>query len=143
MIAARDIARILGGRPVLKRDIRSLADLAEAVQRGLPKKAFEHAIGEIAGDEVERRRMIYSFIPRATYQRRAKLSPEESQLAERLARVFATAEYVLDSKAGARHFMMGPHLLLDGKRPYDIAKTELGARRVEEILWQGAFGHAV
>jgi putative toxin-antitoxin system antitoxin component (TIGR02293 family) len=143
MIAAERIARILGGRPILRRDIHSLADLADVVGRGLPKKAFEHTIRAICADQAEIRAMIHHFIPRATYQRRTRLSIEESQLAERLARVFATAEYLLGSGEGARHFMLGPHPMLGDKSPYDVARTELGARRVEELLWQGALGHAI
>jgi uncharacterized protein (DUF2384 family) len=32
------------------------------------------------------------------------------------------------------------HPLLDGRTPLDVAMTELGARRVEELLWKLFYG---
>ena len=49
--------------------------------------------------------------------------------------MIATAEYVWNSADDARVFLSSPHAMLGGKRPIEVALTELGARRVENLLW--------
>ena len=81
------------------------------------------------------------IIPEATFKRRRdRLNPDESEKAERLARTFATADYVWDSEPDAREFLNTSHPLLDGRTPLDVSMTELGARRVEELLWKLFYG---
>jgi uncharacterized protein (DUF2384 family) len=50
------------------------------------------------------------------------------------------AEHVLNEKEFARAWMTRPHPELGGKAPVEAAKTELGARRVEDILMRILFG---
>jgi len=50
--------------------------------------------------------------------------------------VMALAEEVWESRDDARLFLTTPHALLGGERPIDLAQSELGARRVEELLWR-------
>jgi putative toxin-antitoxin system antitoxin component (TIGR02293 family) len=141
MIAAKRIASILGGEPVLKRRVRSLTDLQRAVAEGLPKATLERTVRYVLPDRGEARRVIDRIIPPATFKRRkAVLKPEESEKVERLARVIATAEEVWDDREDARRFLTSPHPLLQDQRPLDVAQTELGARRVEELLWQIVHG---
>jgi putative toxin-antitoxin system antitoxin component (TIGR02293 family) len=91
----------------------------------------------------ERKQLLYRIIPEATYKRRRdKLSAEESGRAERLARIYATAQYVWNSDDDARTFLHTPHPMLQGRTPLDVSMTELGARRVEELLWQLYYGIA-
>jgi putative toxin-antitoxin system antitoxin component (TIGR02293 family) len=86
---------------------------------------------------------LYRMIPEATYKRRREhLKSEESERTERLARVIATAEYVWDDQKDAQRFLTTAHAQLDGQRPIDIALSELGARRVEELLWKLYYGIA-
>ncbi len=141
MIAARRIASILGGEPILKRRVRSLADLQEAVAEGLPKATLECTVSHVVTDRSEARKLIDRIVPPATFKRRkAVLKPEESEKVERLARIIATAEDVWNDPDDARRFLTAPHALFGGRRPIDLARTELGARRVEELLWQIAHG---
>jgi putative toxin-antitoxin system antitoxin component (TIGR02293 family) len=82
-----------------------------------------------------------SIIPEATFKRRRdRLNSDESEKAERLARIVATADYVWDSEPDAREFLNTSHPLLDGRTPLDVSMTELGARRVEELLWKLFYG---
>jgi putative toxin-antitoxin system antitoxin component (TIGR02293 family) len=84
---------------------------------------------------------LYQIVSEATYKRRkTTLSTSESERTERLARIFATALYVWNSDEDARAFLTTPHPLLQGKTPLDVSLTELGARRVEELLWQLYYG---
>ena len=121
----------------------SFAELDEMVARGLPKGALKASIDQIYVSAEERRQLLYRIIPEATYKRRREtLSPEESRRAERLARVFATAAYVWDSEEDARVFLTTPHAMLQGRSPLEVSLTELGARRVEELLWRLFYGIA-
>ena len=77
----------------------------------------------------------FKVVPQATWKRRTKkLSVDESERTERLARVLAQAEYVWDDRDQAREWMSKPHRELGGCAPLEVARTELGARRVEELL---------
>jgi putative toxin-antitoxin system antitoxin component (TIGR02293 family) len=84
---------------------------------------------------------MYRVVPEATWKRRSThLSPEESQRTERIARVLAAAEYTWDDRDDAREWMMHSHPELEGKTPLEASRTELGARRAEEILNAIFFG---
>ena len=63
------------------------------------------------------------------------MKPKEGERVERLARVIATAEHVWDNAEDARVFLSTGHSMRGGKRPIEVALTELGARRVENLLW--------
>lgn len=115
----------------------SFAELDEMVSKGLPKSALKASIDHICVSAEDRRQLLYRIIPEATYKRRREsLSADESERAERLARIFATAAYVWNSDDDARAFLTTPHAMLQGRSPLDVSLTELGARRVEELLWQ-------
>ena len=121
----------------------SFAELDEMVARGLPKGALKASIDQIYVSAEERRQLLYRIIPEATYKRRREtLSAEESGRAERLARVFATAAYVWNSEEDARVFLTTPHAMLQGRSPLEVSLPELGARRVEELLWRLFYGIA-
>jgi putative toxin-antitoxin system antitoxin component (TIGR02293 family) len=59
---------------------------------------------------------------------------DESERTERLARVLAHAEYAWDDREQARDWMNKPHRELQDRSPLEVARTELGARRVEDLL---------
>lgn len=69
-----------------------------------------------------------------------RLSPLESERTERVARIIAHAEYVWDDRDAAKEWLNLPHPLLDGKTPFQAALTDLGARRVEDILHRIFYG---
>ena len=121
----------------------SFAELDELVSQGLPKNALKASVDRICLNNEDRKHLLYRIIPEATYKRRrASLSVEESERAERLARVYATAQYVWNSDDDARAFLHAPHPLLQGRTPLDVSMSELGARRVEELLWKLYYGIA-
>jgi putative toxin-antitoxin system antitoxin component (TIGR02293 family) len=121
----------------------SFAELDELVSHGLPKNALKASVDRICLNNEDRKHLLYRIIPEATYKRRRdSLSVDESERAERLARVYATAEYVWDSDDDARAFLHAPHPMLQGRTPLDVSMSELGARRVEELLWKLYYGIA-
>lgn len=141
MVDARNIADVLGGSPVLHRSVRSLAELSEMVERGVPKSALRFVARALADDAAGQRRIMFRVVPEATYKRRRdRLNRIESERTERLARVVATANHVWDDRDEARRFLGTPHPQLAGKTPLEAAFSELGARQVEELLARIVYG---
>ncbi len=121
----------------------SFAELDDLVTQGLPKLSLKASVDRVCLSGEDRKKLLYQIIPEATYKRRRiKLSADESERAERLARVFATTEFVWNSEEDARLFLSAPHSMLQGRTPLDVSMTELGARRVEELLWKLFYGIA-
>ena len=139
LVTPEKIASIMALVPIP----HSFAELDELVSHGLPKNALKASVDRICLNNEDRKHLLYRIIPEATYKRRrASLSVEESERAERLARVYATAQYVWNSDDDARAFLHAPHPMLQGRAPLDVSMSELGARRVEELLWKLYYGIA-
>jgi putative toxin-antitoxin system antitoxin component (TIGR02293 family) len=125
MIAAESIAEILG----FGASARTVGELESAVS------------ARLHGDRRVASAYKFKVVPQATWKRRSKrLSVDESAKTERLARVLAAAEHVWDNRHQAREWMSKPHRELNGQTPLEIARTELGARRVEDLLDKLFFG---
>jgi putative toxin-antitoxin system antitoxin component (TIGR02293 family) len=139
LVSPETIASVMALVPIP----HSFAELDEMVAKGLPKGVLKASIDRIYEKPEDRNRLLYRIIPAATYKRRrALLSAEESERAERLARIFATTTYVWKSEQDARLFLTTPHSMLQGRSPLDVSMSELGARRVEELLWRLYYGIA-
>lgn len=137
LVTPEKIAAVMALMPVP----HSFAELDELVSKGLPKGALKASIEHICKSSEERKRLLYRIVPEATYKRRRNnLSASESERAERLARIFATAQYVWDSEDDARAFLNTPHSMLQGRTPLDVSMSELGARRVEALPWKLYYG---
>jgi putative toxin-antitoxin system antitoxin component (TIGR02293 family) len=135
--AIEAVVETLGGKGVLRTEVRTLADLSRLVLAGLPFRSLQRVSAHYPA--AERARVEQLVVPRTTMLRREQagvLSPEESERLERLARLTALAEHVLESREDAQRFLTEPHALLDGQSPVDLAASDLGARRVEDVLWR-------
>lgn len=132
VVDAGKIARVLG----LRRKVSSIEQLERQVEAGLPKASLGAVARHVYGASPDAAALMQRVIPSATYHRRGEdLRPQEGERVERLARVIATAEHVWDSADDARAFLSTGHAMLGGQRPIEVALTELGARRVENLLW--------
>lgn len=139
LVTAEKIASVMALSPLP----HSFAELDELVTQGLPKHALKASVDRVCLSGEDRKKLLYRIVPEATYKRRRiNLSADESEKAERLARVFATTEFVWNSEGDARQFLNAPHPMLQGRTPLDVSMTELGARRVEELLWKLFYGIA-
>lgn len=123
----------------------SVAYLEQAVEVGFPRAALRRLVEAlVGGDQSKISDLEWDVVPKTTLERRkSKLSTEESERTERIARLFVHARRALGTEAEAREFMTTPHPELDGRTPFDIAKTDLGARRAEGILNALEYGLAV
>ena len=130
------------GRPVSS---PSPVLIEKAVENGLPRKSLHHVAEAIAGgDKAKASALEWGIVPKTTLERReSKLSRHESERTERIARIFVHARRALGTEAEAREFMTAPHPELDGRSPLDAAKTDLGARRAEQILNALEYGLAI
>jgi len=128
------IAEILGVRA------NSISDLSHKVEQGLPKKALIRVVNRVSLKRGEAGKFLVEVVPPATFKRRIRLSLQESERTERLARVIASAEYVWDDRNDAREWLTTPHPELGNKTPLQAALTELGARQVETVLDKILYG---
>ncbi len=137
LVTAERIASVMS----LANAPHTFEELDELVAHGLPKDALRSSVARIFSGADDRKKLLYRISPEATYKRRKEsLSSDESEKTERLARIFATAQYVWDSEDDAREFVNKPHPMLKGRTPLDVSMSELGARRVEELLWKLFYG---
>jgi putative toxin-antitoxin system antitoxin component (TIGR02293 family) len=134
MIHPERIAEVMGGVDILGSEVRSFQDLELSVSGGLPKTALRRTVERVYLNPGEAREAIYRIVPEATFKRRTILSQEEGARTERLPRVIAAAEYVLDDREDAREWLTKPHPELGNRSPLEAAQSELGARRVEQVL---------
>lgn len=140
MVLPENIAEVMGGSAVLGHSIHSIGDLEGTISRGLPRRALRRTVERVYPAAGEARRVIFRVVPEATFKRRTRLSPAESERTERLARVIAAAEHAWKSRADAREWLIHSHPELGGRTPLDSAMTELGARRAEELLERLFYG---
>jgi putative toxin-antitoxin system antitoxin component (TIGR02293 family) len=103
------------------------------VEKGLPRKSLRHVAERLAGgDKARISALEWGVVPKTTLERRDnRLSPQESERTERIARLFVHARRALGTEAEARDFMTTTHPELDGRSPVEAAKTDLGTRRTE------------
>ena len=141
-VSAEEIARVLGGRRVLGRTVRSMRELETIVRDGMPKGALDTFIASLTapgrGDMSTSLRN--KIVPRATYQRVDRFNLQVGETTERLARLYALLLSVFDDRAAATRFLMSPHPELDNRTPFDVALTEIGGREVEEVIERGLHG---
>lgn len=110
--------------------------IEKAVESGLPRQALRRLAERIAGgDKTKVSALEWDVVPKTTLERReTKLSTQESERTERVARLFVHARRALGTENEARDFMTTRHPELDGRNPIDASRTDLGARRTEQIL---------
>lgn len=131
------VAEQLGGQRLLKERVSTIADMERVVGKGLPYASLVHVLRRYP--ERQQRHIADIVVPRSTLQRReeeGRLKPAESERLERIVRLTALAEQVWESPEEALEFLTSPHPMLEGHAPLDLAATDLGARRVEALLWK-------
>lgn len=83
-------------------------------------------------------------IPQRTLMRRRaarRLRPEESERLLRVSRVFEQAVELFEGDAGAaRRWLATPNGELGDQPPLDFARTEIGAREVEDLIGRLEYG---
>lgn len=123
-------------------EVSSEADLARIVDHGMRVAVLGHVLrAGFSKQEIER-----FVIPARTLRhrktKREPLSTEESDRVVRLARIQALAEDVFGDVIKANRWLREELGILDGKSPLEVARTESGARLIEQILAKIDWGAA-
>lgn len=140
-MSAIDVVEVLGGRKVLKGRISNAVDLHEKARAGLPYEAFDSVRMALRLTREEAAKAI--GLPERTLVRRKKekkFSPPESDRLLRLARVAALAVEILGTEEKASQWMKKVNLALGSRTPFALLDTDAGAKAVENVLWQIAYG---
>lgn len=69
-----------------------------------------------------------------------RLNPQVSETTARLARLYMLAFSVFEDCDATARFLTSAHPELEGRAPFDVALTEVGGRKVEEIIERGLHG---
>ena len=144
-MSAQAVAKKLGGKRVLRREITSELDLVEAVRAGLPSSALDHLMDELT-EWVDSQAEVYRVVGSVrTLQRkraeRTTLSADESDRLVRLARLLVRTEEALGDEEKAHRWLSRPNRALGGQRPLTLLDSDAGALAVERVL--GRIEHGI
>ena len=141
MVSTARIVETLGGPRVLKAKAPTAADLQARVRSGLPYSALETVA---AGFAITREDLVTLLhLPLRTLARRKRekrLRADESDRLLRLGRIAVLAEEVLGSREKATRWLHAPNRALGDGAPLRCLDTDLGTRRVEDLLLRIAHG---
>jgi putative toxin-antitoxin system antitoxin component (TIGR02293 family) len=136
------IFRKLGGHRTLGTEVSSEADLARIVECGIRLTVLGHvAKAGFSKQEIERY-VVPARTLRHRRARRERLSVEESDRVVRLTRVQALAEDVFGNVAKANTWLRQELGIIDNKSPLEVARTDSGARLIEQLLAKLDWGAA-
>lgn len=114
------------------------ASLLKRLDEGLAYAAFEKLKSRLGVSSNEL--ADATLITQRTLARRKKvgrMQPDESDRLVRMARVFSRAIGLYGGNEDlARAWMMRPRHALGGPSPFEMARTEVGAREVEKLIHQ-------
>jgi putative toxin-antitoxin system antitoxin component (TIGR02293 family) len=136
-----EVASLLGGKKILKREVTESHDLREALREGLPFQAFESFVKTIGIPPATITKAL-GIAPRTLARRKERhsFSPEESDRLYRLARVTLMAIQVLGTQEKAKQWLERPNRALGGETPLHLLDTDIGARQVEAVLGRIDYG---
>lgn len=143
MLAEKDITDALGGPKLLGKQVKTVLDLADLIQQGLPTQSVFYLQKQMAlGDDDYSSALGVSIKWLGRYRKvpRQHLDANVSDRLFRIARLFKLAEEVLEDKAAANHWLYHPQTGLGERTPLELMKNEAGAREVEELLYRIEYG---
>lgn len=133
--------------PALRRELglRSASPVAviEAIEAGFPYATLERlqSVLQLGQDDFCR---LVAVPPRTLLRRKSggRLLPDESERVLRLFRVYQLAVELFEGdQAAARRWLSAPRAALGGRSPLEMARIEVGAREVEDLI--GRLEHGV
>lgn len=122
---------------------RKTTDLIVHIEKGLPFTALEK-LGKATGLTLEQVRAGIGISERTLARRKIthSLTSEESDRLVRFSRIFALAVELFEgNKEAARKWFLAPNRAFAGASPYQMTRTEVGAREVENLI--GRLEHGV
>jgi putative toxin-antitoxin system antitoxin component (TIGR02293 family) len=131
----------LGGKDAIGVKVRSENEMERLLRAGLPASVLKNfrenwgfTVMELAGSLA---------IPKSTLmrmlERRNRMAPGDSDRVYRLASILALAEVAIGDRKKAQLWLRQTNEVLD-QTPLRALETEIGVRRVEQILGRIAYG---
>lgn len=114
----------------------------DRVREGLPVAAFNR-FAETSGVAQDELAASIGISLRTVQRRRGaggRLDAGPSERLVRLADLYARAAEVTGGDALARQWMQTPRDVFEGRTPFELAGSELGAREVEDLLLRVEYG---
>lgn len=138
--AEAQVAALLGGPKVLG-GIFGTADFVDAVRNGLPYASLE-ALSEALHADLRSVGDVIGIAPRTLARRKheRQLSPIESDRLYRIAYILHLAASTLGGVDKARVWLQRSNRALGGAIPLSFIDTEIGERKVEQVLLQLTHG---
>jgi len=132
----------LGGKDAIGVKIRSESEMERLLREGLPASVLTNVrenwgftVMELAGTLA---------IPKSTLmrmlERRNRMAPGDSDRVYRLASILALAEEAIGDRKKALRWLRQMNEVLGSQTPLRALETEIGVRRVEQILGRIAYG---
>ena len=124
-------------------EVGGTIDVIAKIQAGFPYKVLEGFGKSTSLPIAEIARLV--SIPQRTLTRRkqaGRLHPDESERLFRVARVIEKAVQLFEGdREAAMRWFQTPQPALDGRKPIEFARTEVGGREVEDLI--GRLEHGV
>ena len=132
----------LGGKDAIGVKVRSENEMERLLRAGLPASVLKNfrenwgfTVMELAGSLA---------IPKSTLmrmlERRNRMAPGDSDRVYRLASILALAEVAIGDRKKAQLWLRQTNEVLGNQTPLRALETEIGVRRVEQILGRIAYG---
>lgn len=134
--SAHQVAEVLGGTKVLGSRLKNTDDWMAMIETGLPPAAVE-ALKEVVGLDDPSLAVTLGVSIRTLARVRASEGRLDSVVSDRLyrlARLVAIARVVLEHDDKAVYWLTHPQPGLGNRRPIDLARSEPGAREIENLL---------
>ena len=136
------VFRQLGGQQAVGAQIRSENEMEQLLREGLPisvlgnfRENWGFTVMELAGSLA---------IPKSTLmrmlERRQRMASADSDRVYRLASILALAEQAIGDRKKAQRWLRQTNQVLGSQTPLRALETEIGVRRVEQILGRIAYG---
>lgn len=132
--------RLLGGRKVIKCQVRNSLDVHDLIVQGLSSQALIYLVDTVSvlssGDALNKAigMSLRTFQRLKSKKGMARLSAEQSSRAWRFADILAHATDVLGDQKAAESWLLAPAIGLDNRRPIDLFSSVAGAEAVETHL---------
>lgn len=135
-------AAVLPSAQLLGIKAKNVKGLVEKIETGFPFEAFRrfqdllHLSDRQLGE-------IVRISPRTLTRRKSegRLTPEESERLLRISRLLQEATELFEGDLEAtRKWLGSPNKALGGKAPLNFARTEVGAREVENLIGRLEYG---
>lgn len=138
------VVGLLGGKRVLRRDLRNRLDAHDLILGGLPSAALLYLANSVAFLRDEQAIKSVIGVSLRTLQRRKEeprpLSEDQGGRTWKFAEILAQATRVLGSQEEAERWLNSKVMALSHRRPIDLLSTPTGVEMVENLLTQLEYG---